>query len=131
ADGLYEQRVALKLVRPWLGAELVARFRSERRMLATLEHPGIARLIDGGVAADGRPYFAMEYVEGEPILAYADAAALGVEERLRLFLAVCEAVAYAHRRLIVHRDLKPSNILVSETDGAAEPKLLDFGIAKL
>ena len=131
ADGLYEQRVALKLVRPGLGADLVARFRSERRMLASLEHPGIARLIDGGVAADGRPYFAMEYVEGEPILAYADAAGLNVEERLRLFLAVCDAVAYAHRRLIVHRDLKPTNILVTEADGAPEPKLLDFGIAKL
>ncbi len=128
ADGLYAQRVALKLVRPGLAPDLVARFRAERRMLAALEHPGIARLLDGGVAADGRPYFAMEFVEGEPLFAYADAARLGVEERLRVFLAVCDAVAYAHRQLIIHRDLKPNNILVTP-DGT--PKLLDFGIAKL
>lgn len=128
ADGLYEQRVALKLVRPGLAPDLVARFRAERRLLAALEHPGIARLLDGGVADDGRPYFVMEFVEGEPMLTHADAARLGVEARLRLFLAVCEAVAYAHQKLIVHRDLKPNNLLVT-LEG--DPKLLDFGIAKL
>ena len=133
ADGLFEQRAALKVVRPGGAADLVARFRAERRVLATLEHPGIARLIDGGVTDDGRPYFAMEYVEGEPLLAFADAERLGIEDRLRLFRDVCDTVAYAHRRLVVHRDLKPSNILVTAegTDRTPAPKLLDFGIAKL
>jgi serine/threonine protein kinase/tetratricopeptide (TPR) repeat protein len=132
ADDQYEQQVALKLMRggALLGADdhLSRRFREERQILATLEHPGIARLIDGGVTADGLPWFAMEFVEGTPIDRYCDERRLTIPERLTLFASVCDAVAFAHRNLVVHRDLKPSNILVT-ADGAV--KLLDFGIAKL
>jgi eukaryotic-like serine/threonine-protein kinase len=131
ADGAFEQTVAVKVVRRGLDtADVLRRFRQERALLAGLDHPHVARLLDGGSTADGRPYLAMEYVAGEPITAYADRQGLGVEARLRLFLQVCDAVAYAHRRLVVHRDLKPSNVLVTEEGGAAV-KLLDFGIAKL
>ena len=132
ADGLFDQRVAIKLVHPGLAPDLIARFRAERRILAGLEHPGIARLLDGGQAPDGRPYLAMEYVEGEPITAYADRERLSIDARLDLFAQVCAAVAYAHRHLVVHRDIKPSNVLVTEAAGASPTiKLLDFGIAKL
>ena len=133
ADGAFEQTAALKLVKPGMDSEAVlARFRAERQILARLQHPGIARLLDGGLTEAERPYFAMEYVDGEPITDYCDARRLGVEARLRLFARVCEAVQYAHRALVVHRDLKPSNILVVEgEDGAARPVLLDFGIARL
>jgi serine/threonine-protein kinase len=121
--------VALKVVAGGLAApERVARFLTERRVLARLEHPNIARLLDAGVADDGTPWFAMEYVRGEPIDRFCDAGRLGVAERLTLMECVCEAVDHAHRNLVVHRDLKPANVLVAE-DGA--PKLLDFGIAKL
>ncbi|HEX7050115.1 MAG TPA: serine/threonine-protein kinase, partial [Longimicrobiales bacterium] len=122
-------RCALKLVRGGLAApETVERFLFERRVLARLDHPNIARLLDAGIDEDGTPWFAMELVEGEPIDRYCDARRLSVAERLRLFEAVCEAIVYAHGNLIVHRDLKPGNILVT-ADGV--PKLLDFGIAKL
>lgn len=127
ADGQFEQRVALKLIQHGTPG-LVRRFVEERRIVALLEHPGIARLVDGGVTNSGLPYFAMELVEGEPIDRYCDARALTLDQRLELFVGVCDAVAYAHRYLIIHRDLKPSNILVT-ADG--QPKLLDFGIAKL
>ncbi|MEM0963463.1 MAG: serine/threonine-protein kinase, partial [Bacteroidota bacterium] len=130
ADG-FRQRAALKLVQPGLAPDLVARFHTERRILAGLEHPGIARLMDGGVASDGRPYLAMEFVDGEPITTYCDRHRLGVDARLRLFEDVCDAVAYAHRRLVVHRDLKPSNVLVAETASGPQVKLLDFGVARL
>ena len=126
-DGVFEQRVALKLL-PHPTPGLMQRFRQERQILARLEHPNIARLLDGGVGADNVPYFAMEYVEGEPMTRYASERALDVPATLQLFLRVCDAVQYAHRNLVVHRDLKPSNILVT-ADGT--PKLLDFGIAKL
>nr|WP_305119054.1 serine/threonine-protein kinase [Tahibacter harae] len=127
-DG-YTQQVALKLLRTGLRdpAEQ-ARFRRERRILARLEHPAIARLIDGGFTAEGVPWFALEYVEGEPITRWCDARRLDVNARLRLFCQVCEAVEAAHRALIVHRDIKPANILV---DTQGRPRLLDFGIAKL
>ncbi|MFW6078585.1 MAG: tetratricopeptide repeat protein [Gemmatimonadota bacterium] len=134
ADGQFEHRVALKLVRRAFAAAAAAdddgarRFVEERRILASLNHPAIARLYDGGVTDVGSPYFVMEYVEGVRIDRYADRRGLGVEDRLRLFLQVCDAVQYAHRSLVVHRDLKPSNILVTE-DGTV--KLLDFGIAKV
>lgn len=128
ADG-YVQRVALKLLRIGLRDPLEQeRFRRERRMLARLEHPNIARLLDGGFTDEGVPWFALEYVDGEPITAWCDARSLGLAARLRLFVEVCAAVAHAHRALIVHRDLKPANILV---DAEGRPRLLDFGIAKL
>ncbi len=123
------QRVALKLVREGLGTPyLVRRFLEERRILASLEHANIARLVDGGVTAEGVPWFAMEYVEGHAIDRWCDDRRLAVDDRLALFRQVCDAVAYAHRNVVVHRDLKPSNILVTD-DGTV--KLLDFGIAKL
>ena len=128
-DAEYRKRVALKLIKRGMDTEAVLRrFRHERQILAQLEHPHIARLLDGGTTADGLPYFVMEYVEGQPITEYAEAHKLSVTERLKLFRAVCAAVAYAHQNLVIHRDLKPSNILVT-TEGV--PKLLDFGIAKL
>lgn len=127
ADGAFEQTVALKLLRPEAIA-LHDRFRQERQILAGLEHPGIARLIDGGEAPDGRPYLALEFVEGEPITFFCRRRNMPTERRLALFQQVCEAVAYAHRHLVVHRDIKPGNILVS-VDG--QPKLLDFGVARL
>ncbi|MEM6326132.1 MAG: serine/threonine-protein kinase [Bacteroidota bacterium] len=130
ADGAFEREVALKLLRPGARADarLAARLAEERRVLGRLEHEGIARLYDGGVADDGRPYLAMELVRGEPLTSHADSARLGVRERVGLLAEVCDAVAYAHQRLVVHRDLKPSNVLVTD---AGRPKLLDFGVAKL
>ncbi len=127
AEGDFRQRVAVKVLRQESVAEL-PRFHIERQILARLEHPGVARLYDGGVTADGRPYMVMEFVEGRPITEYCAANCLPLAERMRLFVQVCEAVAYAHRNLIVHRDLKPANILVTEL---GQVKLLDFGIAKL
>jgi serine/threonine-protein kinase len=129
ADGAFEQRVAVKLLRRGLESEsLLRRFLLERRILARLVHPGIARLLDAGSTPDGRPYFVMERVEGRPITEWADERGLAVDERLRRVIAVADAVDFAHRNLVVHRDLKPSNVLVS---AAGEVKLLDFGIAKL
>jgi serine/threonine protein kinase len=129
ADDEYRKQVAIKLVRRGLDTEdILRRFRTERQILAQLDHPNIARLIDGGTTDDGLPYFVMEYVNGEPINAYCDANAMPTAERLKLFRKVCSAVTYAHQNLVIHRDLKPSNILVTQE---GEPKLLDFGIAKL
>ena len=128
-DEAFEQRVAIKLIKRRMDTdEIVHRFVHERKILAGLSHPNIARLFDGGSTPDGRPYFVMEHVSGKPITVYAREKKLGVEARLRLFLKVCSAVQFAHQNLIVHRDLKPGNLLV-DRDG--EPKLLDFGIAKL
>lgn len=129
ADGEFNQQVALKIVRAsFADPQLSKRFRQERQILARLNHPNIARLLDGGVSAEQESFLAMEYVEGERIDDYCKNNNLSVNERLKLFLAVCNAVAYAHQNLVVHRDIKPSNILVT-ADGT--PKLLDFGIAKL
>ncbi len=129
ADGQFEQQVALKLIRggPASGP-IVRRFQSERQILARLQHPHIARLLDGGLTEDGQPYFAMEYVDGVPLDQYCEAHACSIDQRVQLMRTVCEAVQYAHRRLVVHRDLKPSNILVT---GEGMVKLLDFGIAKM
>jgi serine/threonine-protein kinase len=128
-DGQYEQRGALKLLRLGMDSEeILRRFLRERQILARLEHPNVARLLDGGLAEDGRPYFVLELVAGEPITRWCEQRQLPLEGRLRLIVTCCEAVEAAHRSLIVHRDLKPSNILVSD---AGEVKLLDFGIAKL
>ncbi len=129
ADGDFCQRVALKILKRGMDTdEIVRRFAAERQILADLEHPYIARLIDGGSTPGGRPFLVMEYVDGEPIDHYCDTRKLSIRARIRLFLAVCRAVHYAHQHLIVHRDLKPSNILVQAN---GEPKLLDFGIAKI
>ncbi len=129
ADRQPRLKVAIKVIRRGMGSEFViSRFRSERQILASLGHPGIAAFLDGGNTDDGLPYFVMEYVEGEPIDVHCDARRLATPRRLELFLAVCGAVQHAHRRLVLHRDLKPGNVLVG-ADG--QPKLLDFGLAKL
>ncbi|HJQ32310.1 MAG TPA: serine/threonine-protein kinase, partial [Pyrinomonadaceae bacterium] len=129
ADDEFQKRVAIKLVKRGMDTDfIVRRFRQERQILASLEHQNIARLLDGGTTEDGLPYFVMEYIEGLPINQFSDAHKLSTPERLRLFLKVCAAVAYAHHNLVIHRDLKPSNVMVM-ADGT--PKLLDFGIAKL
>lgn len=129
ADEEFDQQVAIKVVRRGMDTEeIVRRFRSERQILAHLDHPNIAKLFDGGTTEDGRPYFVMEHVLGQPIDEYCDERKLPVRDRLELFRRVCSAVHFAHQNLIVHRDLKPGNILVT-ADGT--PKLLDFGIAKL
>jgi serine/threonine-protein kinase len=128
-DGQFQRRVAIKFIIPGpTTAELVERFLAERQILAALDHPRVARLLDGGVTGEGWPYYVMEYVDGEPLDAYARRTRLSLEGRLRLFCEVARAVHYAHQNLVVHRDLKPSNILVT---GDGQAKLLDFGIAKL
>jgi eukaryotic-like serine/threonine-protein kinase len=128
-DGEFRQRAAIKIVRGGFGSSfLLERFREERRILASLEHPNIARLLDGGTTAAGLPYVVMEYVEGESIDRYCAARRLPLRARFAIFQQVCAAVQYAHQHLVIHRDIKPGNILVT-ADGA--PKLLDFGIAKL
>lgn len=129
ADGKFEQRVALKLLKRELNTkDLRRRFRHERQILAALQHPNIARLLDAGTSQDNVPFLVMEYVEGLPIDVFCDKRNFDLKDRLELFRSVCEAVAFAHRNLVVHRDIKPLNILVTD-DGI--PKLLDFGIAKL
>jgi serine/threonine protein kinase/type II secretory pathway pseudopilin PulG len=129
ADDEYKKRVAFKALKRGMDTrDIRRRFRRERQILAGLDHPNIAKLLDGGTTDDGLPYFVMEYVEGKPITEYCDSRKLPTVERLKLFRQVCAAVQFAHQNLVVHRDIKPSNILVTE-DGA--PKLLDFGIAKL
>ena len=128
-DGQFRQRVALKVLPRGIESDhAIRRFLDERQILASLTHPGIARLLDGGVTDDELPYFAMEYVDGTAIDRYCDERRLDIDARLRLFASVCDAVQYAHQNLVVHRDLKPSNILVT---AEAQVKLLDFGIAKL
>jgi eukaryotic-like serine/threonine-protein kinase len=129
ADGQYKQQVALKIVRSELGAEFTAaRFRNERQILATLDHPNIAKILDGGTTVDGLPYFVMEFIDGLPITEYCDQRKLPIDARLKIFRTVCSAVHYAHQHLVIHRDIKPGNILIT-SDGI--PKLLDFGIAKI
>lgn len=128
-DEQFERFVALKVIREELVTEdLLARFFEERQILASLNHPNIARLFDGGTTENGIPWFAMEYIEGQPITQYCELKDVSIEQKIDLFLTVCEAVQYAHQNLVIHRDLKPANILIT-AEGA--PKLLDFGIAKL
>jgi serine/threonine-protein kinase len=128
ADGQFEQRVALKLLQTGFTSENQnRRFIVERQILAKLNHENIARLLDGGVTNDGQPWFAMEHVKGRPADEHCDANQLTIDQRLKLFLKVCEAVQFAHRKLIIHRDLKPSNILITQKGTV---KLLDFGIAR-
>jgi serine/threonine protein kinase len=129
SDGLFEQQVAIKVVTPdSAGRDVIERFEQERAILASLEHPNIARLYDGGSTEDGWPYFVMEYVNGKPIDLWCDERKLNITDRIRLFRSVCDAVHYALEHRVIHRDLKPGNILVTD-DGTV--KLLDFGIAKL
>ena len=134
ADNQFNQRAAIKLLKRGMDTDFILRrFRNERQILAALNHPNIARLLDGGTTDDGLPYFVMEYIEGLPIHRYCDTERLGVAERLKMFRQVCAAVAYAHEHQVIHRDIKPRNILVTpSTDGKdGTPKLLDFGIAKI
>jgi serine/threonine protein kinase len=128
-DGEYDKQVALKLLKRGTDTdEVLRRFRAERQILARLEHPNIARLLDGGTTSDGLPYLVMEYVQGARITDFCSAQKLDISQRIELFLKVCSAVQFAHQNLVIHRDLKPSNILITPE---GEPKLLDFGIAKL
>ena len=129
ADDEFQKRVAIKLIRRGMDNEfIIRRFRNERQILANLDHPNIARLLDGGTTAEGLPYFVMEYIEGQPARQYSDSRKLPIVERLRLFRKICSAVQYAHQKMIIHRDIKPGNILVT---AEGTPKLLDFGIAKI
>jgi serine/threonine protein kinase/predicted negative regulator of RcsB-dependent stress response len=133
ADQQYPIRrtVAIKIIKLGMDTrEVIARFEAERQALAALDHPNVARVIDAGATETGRPYFVMEYVPGEPITAAADRRNLTISQRLALFTQVCHAVQHAHQKAIIHRDLKPSNILVSETDGKLQVKVIDFGVAK-
>ena len=129
ADDQFLKEVAIKLIRQGYDTALIVRrFRNERQILASLEHPNIASLLDGGTSEDGLPFFVMELVEGQPIDQYCSAHNLDTRERLKLFRSVCDAVQYAHQNLVVHRDLKPQNIMVTPQ---GVPKLLDFGIGKI
>jgi eukaryotic-like serine/threonine-protein kinase len=125
------RQVALKLIRAGMyDASVVQRFQTERQSLALMDHPTIAKVFDAGAAATGQPYFVMEYVDGLPITDYCDQKEMGIRERLKLFLQVCEGVQHAHQKAIIHRDLKPSNVLVVEVDGKPMPRIIDFGLAK-
>src|SRR5215813_2113735 len=129
ADNEFNKRAAIKLVKRGMDTDFVLRrFRKERQILAALDHPHIAGLLDGGTTDDGLPYFVMEFIEGQPLYSYCDTHQLNITERLKLFRSICDAVHYAHQKQVIHRDIKPSNVLVT-SDGV--PKLLDFGIAKL
>src|SRR5690606_22156084 len=129
ADGVFDQLAAVKVLRGGaIARDAARRFDKERRLLARLEHPNIARVLDGGTTETGTPYLVMELIDGVAIDRYCDAERLSVEDRLGLFVSVCRAAQFAHRNLVLHRDLKPSNVLV---DHHGQPKLLDFGIARL
>ena len=126
-----ERRVALKVIKPGMGSkEVIARFESERQALAMMDHENIAKMFDAGTTDDGRPYFVMELVRGVPLTKFCDNNKLSIKERLELFVTVCQAVQHAHQKGIIHRDIKPSNVLVSNYDGRAVPKIIDFGVAK-
>ena len=125
------RRVALKVIRPGLDTEeVIARFGAERQTLAMMQHPNVARILDGGATPAGRPYFVMEFVDGKPITEYCETHKLRIDDRLRLLIDVCLAAQHAHQKGIIHRDIKPSNILVAVSDGRPIPKVIDFGIAK-
>jgi serine/threonine protein kinase/tetratricopeptide (TPR) repeat protein len=125
------RRVALKVIRAGMdSAQVLARFQVEQQALAVLDHPSIARVLDAGSTADGRPYFVMEYVPGSPITQYCDQKRMSFRERIALFLEVCQAIQHAHQKGIIHRDIKPGNVIVAEHDGVPVPKVIDFGVAK-
>ncbi len=126
-----KRAVAVKLIKPGMDSrDVLARFDAERQALAVMDHPNIAKVLDAGVAASGRPFFVMEYVKGVPITQYCDEKKLTPQERLNLFIVVCQAVQHAHQKGIIYRDLKPSNVLVEVVDGKPVPKVIDFGLAK-
>jgi len=126
-----KRRVAIKLIKAGMDSkQVLARFEAERQALAVMDHPNIAKILDGGMTDSGRPYFVMEYVKGVPFTDYCNQARLSLKERLNLFIPVCQAVQHAHHKGIVHRDLKPSNILICLYDGHPIPKVIDFGLAK-
>ena len=126
-----QRKVALKIIKPGMATtNVVARFEAERQALALMDHPNIAKVLDGGATDSGQPYFVMEPVQGLPVTEYCDEQRLSTEERLKLFVTMCKAVQHAHQKGVIHRDLKPSNVLVPEIDGAAVPKVIDFGVAK-
>jgi serine/threonine protein kinase len=126
-----KRTVAIKLIKPGMDSkEILARFDAERQALAVMDHPNIAKVLDAGMAASGRPYFVMEYVKGVPITQYCDEKKLTPQERLNLFIPVCNAVQHAHQKGIIHRDIKPTNVLVEVVDGKPVPKMIDFGLAK-
>ncbi|MFM9957402.1 MAG: serine/threonine protein kinase [Phycisphaerales bacterium] len=130
-DEPIRRRVALKVIKPGMHSPgIIARFEHERRALASMEHPNIARVFDAGTTEDALPYFVMEFVDGEPITSFCDRRRLGLRERLQLFIPVCHAIQHAHQKGLIHRDIKPSNVLVFESDGAPIPKVIDFGVAK-
>jgi len=123
--------VAVKVIKPGMDSRAVlARFEAERQALALMDHPSIAKVLDGGTTESGRPYFVMELVKGLPLTEYCDDRRLNVRQRLDLFVQVCSAVQHAHQKGVIHRDLKPTNILVTEHDGKPMPKVIDFGLAK-
>src|SRR5207253_1112195 len=123
--------VAVKLIKTGMDSGAVlARFEAERQALAVMDHPNIAKVLDGGTTEDGRPFFVMELVKGTPITRYCDEHRLPLSQRLELFVPVCQALQHAHQKGIVHRDLKPSNVLVAPYDGKPVPKVIDFGVAK-
>jgi serine/threonine protein kinase len=125
------RKVALKIIKPGMDTrQVIARFEAERQALAMMDHPNIARVLDAGATESGRPYFVMELVKGIPITDHCDRNRLAIEDRLELFAQVCQAVQHAHQKGIIHRDLKPSNVLVTQIDGAAVSKVIDFGVAK-
>ncbi len=127
----FRRTVAVKVIKIGMDTrQVVARFEAERQALAVMDHPAIAKVLDAGATAQGRPYFVMEYVKGERITDYCDRRRLSTADRLRLFVRVCEGVQHAHQKGIIHRDLKPSNVLVTMQDGQPVPKIIDFGIAK-
>ncbi|MEJ2702733.1 MAG: serine/threonine-protein kinase, partial [Sedimentisphaerales bacterium] len=125
------RRVALKVIKPGMDSkQVLARFEAERQALALLDHPNITKIFDAGATSTARPYFVMEYVDGVPITDYCDCNRLTIEERLQLFVQVCDAVQHAHQKGLIHRDLKPTNILVRTQDGHPLAKIIDFGVAK-
>ncbi|NIP97666.1 MAG: protein kinase, partial [Akkermansiaceae bacterium] len=126
-----KRKVALKILKLGMDTRsVIARFEAERQALAMMDHPNIARVLDAGATEEGRPYFVMEYVPGDPVTTYCDTNSLSIDQRIAIFMKICRAVQHAHQKGIIHRDLKPSNILVAEQDGEALPKIIDFGVAK-
>ena len=126
-----KRRVAVKIIKRGMDSrQVIARFEAERQALALMDHPNIAKVLDGGSTGTGQPYFVMEYIKGVPILQYCDTERLDTQARLELMIQACHAIQHAHQKGVIHRDIKPSNILVTLNDGVPVPKVIDFGIAK-